>query len=550
MAGRRRPFVLAALLVLVVVAFATTASVSPAAQLFSGMGSHRRPVGAASRDAQRWFDQGLVFVMSFNHDEAIRSFTEAARLDPNCTMAWWGIALANGPHINNPAMTEQQSKDAWQALGSARALLANASPVERALVEALAARYADPPTADRRALDEAYAAAMRTVWRAHPEDADVGCLFAESLMDLRPWDLWKEDGSPQPGTDEVVATLERVLQLAPNHPGANHLWVHVVEASPHPERGIAAADRLTRLVPGAGHMVHMPAHIYSRVGRWGDASAANVRAIEADRKYRELSPRQGFYSVYMAHNPHFLSWASQMEGRSEAALQAARGMLATIPEDFVRESAFYADGYMNVEIETLMRFGRWEDLLAIPEPPDYLPITRAFRHFARGAAFATLGRLDEAAKAQADFRNSLGNVTDAMVVGNNPARLVLSIAEHQLAGEILNRQGDVDGAVRELREAVRIEDSLRYNESPDWLLPVRHALGAVLVRAKRWPEAEAVYRDDLAKHAENGWALWGLARALRAQERLADADAVQARFRKAWKRADVSLESTCYCQVF
>ncbi len=521
-----------------------------AARLLPGMGSHRRAVSTVSRDAQRWFDQGLVLAMSFNHDEAIRSFAEAARLDSGCAMAWWGIALANGPHINNPAMSEQQSRDAWAALGRAMAMRGKASPVERALIEALATRYADPPPADRRALDEAYAAAMREVWRAHPADADVGVLFAEALMDLRPWDLWKADGSPQPGTEEVTATLEAVLRRAPKHPGANHLWVHLVEASPHPERGVAAADRLRTLVPGAGHMVHMPAHIYSRVGRWADAAEANVRAIEADRRYRELSPRQGFYSVYMAHNRHFLSWAAQMEGRSEVALRAAREMIANFPEDFVRESAFFADGYMNVELETLMRFGRWEELLSVPEPPDYLPITRAFRHFARGTAFAALGRLEEADRAQADFRAAVGRVTDEMIVGNNPARLVLAIAEHQLAGEILNRRGDVDGAVRELREGARLEDTLRYNESPDWLLPVRHALGAVLVRAKRWSEAEAAYREDLARNPENGWSLWGLARALRAQERIAEAGAVEARFRRAWKRADVSLESTCYCQVW
>lgn len=520
------------------------------ARLLPGMGSHRRTVTTVSRDAQRWFDQGLVLAMSFNHDEAIRSFTEAARLDSGCAMAWWGIALANGPHINNPAMSEQQSRDAWTALGRAMALRGGAAPAERALIEALATRYADPPPADRRALDEAYAASMRDVWRAHPADADVGFLFAEALMDLRPWDLWKADGSPQPGTEEVTATLEAVLRREPRHPGANHLWVHLVEASPHPERGIAAADRLRTLVPGAGHMVHMPAHIYSRVGRWADAAEANVRAIEADRRYRELSPRQGFYSVYMAHNRHFLSWAAQMEGRSEVALRAAREMIANLPEDFVRESAFFADGYMNVELETLMRFGRWEELLAIPEPPDYLPITRAFRHFARGTAFAALGRLEEADRAQADFREAAGRVTDEMIVGNNPAKLVLSIAAHQLAGEILNRRGDVDGAVRELREGARLEDTLRYNESPDWLLPVRHALGAVLVRAKRWSDAEAVYREDLARNAENGWSLWGLARALREQERPGEASAVERRFRRAWKRADVSLESTCYCQVW
>lgn len=521
-----------------------------AAQLFSGMGSHHRKVSTASRDAAKYFDQGLVFAMSFNHDEGIRSFSEAARLDSNCAMAWWGVALANGPHINNPVMSPEQSRDAWAAVQKAKSCLGGATAVERGLVEALSRRYADPPPVDRRPYEEAYATAMRDLWAANPSDADIGWLFAESMMDLRPWDLWKEDGSPQPGTTEILATLERVLVLAPNHPGANHLRIHALEASPHPELALPSADRLTKLVPAAGHMVHMPAHIYSRVGRWADASASNVQAIEADRKYRLLSPTQGFYNVYMAHNRHFLAWSSQMEGRGAAAKEAAHGMIANMPEDFVKEAAFFADGYMNIEMETAMRFGRWDDILAMPEPPDYLPITRAFRHFARGTAQAALGHLEEAEKSQAAFREAAGKVTGEMIVGNNPAPLILSIAEHQLAGEILARKGDVDGAVRELREAVRIEDSIRYNEAPDWLLPVRHALGAVLVRAKRWSEAETTYREDLVRNPENGWALWGLARSLRAQTRTADADAVQARFKKAWKRADISLESTCYCQVW
>ncbi len=545
-----RPHRLSSPLLLASLFLASLAPDCGAARLFDGMGRHHRTVSTSSREAQRWFDQGLVWVMSFNHDEAIRSFTEAARLDTGCAMAWWGVALASGPHINNPAMSPEQSQAAWKAIARAKASVASASPVEQALISALAARYAEAPPSDRHGLDQAYADAMRDVWKRHPADADAGALFAEALMDLRPWDLWQADGSPQPGTDEILATLEQVLKQAPDHPLANHLWVHAVEASPHPERALAAANRLRTLVPAAGHMVHMPAHIYSRVGRWADAAAANERAIAVDRRYRALSPRQGFYSVYMAHNRHFLSWASQMEGRSAEALRASREMLANLPPDFVRESSFFADGFMTIELETLMRFGRWDELLAIPEGPDYLPITRAFRRFARGTAYAALGNLEDAGREQSAFRDAMGGVSEEMIVGNNPGRLVLSIADHQLAGEIANRRGDVETAVRELGEGVRIEDSLRYDESPDWLLPVRHALGAVLVRARRWPEAEAVYRADLVKNPENGWALWGLSRSLRAQEKLAEADAVQARFRKAWKRADVSLESTCYCQVW
>jgi tetratricopeptide (TPR) repeat protein len=518
--------------------------------LFAGMGAHVRKVSTRSAMAQKYFDQGLVFAMSFNHDEAIRSFTQAAQFDTTCAMAWWGVALANGPHINNPVMPPEKSQAASDAIRRARALAPKASALEREMIEALAHRYAEPAPENRAGLDSAYADAMRAVWNAHPGDADLGWLTAEALMDLRPWDLWQPDGSPQPGTEEILATLERIMKLDPVHPGANHLYVHAVEASPHPERGVPSADRLTRLVPGAGHMVHMPAHIYCRVGRWADASEANVRAIEVDRKYRVLSPRQGFYNVYMAHNRHFLSWASQMEGRSTVALEAARGMLANMPPGFVKEMAFFADGFMNIEMETLMRFGRWEEILALPEPPEYLPITRALRHFSRGTALAALGRVDEARKEQAAFREAAAKVTGEMIVGNNPATMVLSIASHQLDGEILNRAGDVDGAVRELRIAVATEDSLRYDEAPDWLLPVRHSLGAVLVKAKRWTDAEAVYRADLAQYAENGWSLWGLARSLRAQQRDQEADAVQARFQKAWKRADVSLTSTCFCQAW
>ena len=517
---------------------------------YPGMGKHHRAVTTNSKLAQRYFDQGLVFMSSFNHGEAIRSFEAATELDSTCAMAWWGIALANGPHINNPAMSPEESQAAWAALERARALLDHASPVERALVEALGKRYAQSPPEDRRPLEEAYAAAMREVWKQFPQDADVGALCAEALMDVHPWDLWTQDGAARPWTPEILATIDAVLAIAPRHPAANHLNVHAREASPHPEEALPSADRLKSLVPGAGHMVHMPAHIYCRVGRWADASAANVRAIEADRAYRARSPRQGFYNVYMAHNRHFLSWSSQMEGRETASLEAARGMLANMPEEFVREAAFFADGFMNILMEAQMRFGRWDEILATPEPPDYLPITRTYRHYARATAHAAMGDMAEAKAEQAAFREALGKVGEDRIVGNNPARLVLSIAEHQLEGEIRNRQGDVDGAVTELTEAVRIEDSLVYDEAPDWLLPIRHALGAVLVRAKRWPEAEAVYRADLARYTENGWSLWGLERALREQARIAEADAVHARFRKAWKRADVSLSSTCYCQVW
>ena len=523
---------------------------SPTGQpLFGNLGAHQRKVTTQSPEAQKYFDEALTLVYSFNHDEAIRSFKAAAELDSTCAMAYWGISLANGPHINNPAMDEEHSRAAWQALKQAEARVAGASATEHELIQALATRYADPIPEDRKLLDEAYANAMRTVWKAHPEDADVGALFAEAMMDLRPWDLWTQDGKPQPGTEEIVATLDTVLAIAPNHPLANHLYVHALEASPEAEKALPSADRLRTLVPGAGHMVHMPAHIYSRVGRWADAAAQNVAAIKADQEYRARSPEQKFYRIYMAHNHHFLSWASMMEGRSEEAIRAAREMIAGVPPDFVRELAFFADGYMTVEMEALMRFGRWEEILALPEPPEYLPITATIRHSTRGVALAATGRVAEAKTEQLAFETAAGRLTEEMVVGNNPAMTVIDIARHLLDGEILAQEGKTDAAVKALTRAVELEDGLRYNESPDWMQPVRHALGAVLVRAGRFAEAEQVYREDLKRYRENGWALHGLARCLRERGATEEAAAVEARFTKAWSRADVTIKTSCFCQA-
>ena len=524
-----------------------TGPASPGAPLFVGMGDHHRAISTKSKDAQRWFDQGLTFAFCFNHDEAIRSFERVAALDPKCAMAWWGIALVNGPHINNPMMDPEHSKAAWDALTKALALAPNASPVERALIDALGARYGDPTPADRAPLDHAYADAMRKVWQSYPTDPDVGTLFAESMMDLRPWKLWTLAGAAEPGTEEIVQTLETVLRMAPRHPGANHLYVHAVEASPHPEKALAAADLLRDLVPAAGHMVHMPAHIYCHVGRWADASACNERAIKADSVYRALSPEQGFYRIYMAHNHHFLAWSSMMEGRSAEAIQSARDMIAGMPPEWVQAAAYFADGYMTIAIEALMRFGRWEEILAEPAPPDYLPITTAHWRFARGVAYAATDRVAEAKSERAAFLEARTKVTDDMIVGNNSAQPILDLAANLLDGEIAYREQRIDDSIASLREAVRIEDSLAYDEAPDWIQPVRHTLGGVLFLAGRVDEAETVYREDLALHPENGWSLFGLARSLHAKHADAEAQAVEARFTKAWARADIKLASTCMC---
>jgi len=520
---------------------------APPAALFEGLGPHRRKVTTESEQAQRYFDQGLVWAFAFNHDEAIRSFEEAARLDPNLAMAWWGVALCHGPHINNPALPEERAKLAWDALQKALALREKASTVERALVDALAKRYADPPPQDRAALDRAYADAMREVWLVHRGDPDIGTLYAEALMDLQPWDLWTKDGKPKGRTEEILATLEEVLKRAPDHPGANHLYIHATEASPFPEKGVPSADRLRTQTPIAGHLLHMPAHIDVQVGAWAKASAANVAAIEADRRYRKISPQQDFYRVYMAHNHHFLSFASMMQGRSATAIGAARDMLAGIPQEYAEKNAAVVDGYTLIVLEALMRFGRWDELLLEPEPPAYFPIHAAYRKFARAVAYGAKGDLESAEKERAAFLEARAKVPEGAMMAINPAADVLTIAGLVLDGELAFRRGDLEAAVKFLREACAIEDRLRYMEPPDWMQPVRHTLGAVLVSAGRFEEAEEVYREDLQAWPENGWSLFGLATCLEARGEAGEASEVRKRFDAVWANADVEIGSTCLC---
>jgi tetratricopeptide (TPR) repeat protein len=522
-------------------------SAAPRARLFDGMGAHHRKISTQSAEAQQYFDQGLIWAFAFNHDEAIRSFTKASELDPACPMAWWGIALCHGPHINNPIMPAARRQAAWAALQKAQACKDRGTPVERRLVKALAARYSESLSADRRPLDEAYAAAMRSVYNDYRDDPDVGSLFAESMMDLRPWDFWTHEGLPQPGTEEFVGVLEHVMSIAPNHPGACHLYVHAVEASPHPERADAAAERLRALVPSAGHLVHMPAHIDVRRGRWGLASSANVRAIDADARYRAIVPQQDFYRVYMAHNHHFLSFAAMMAGRKEVARKAADDMIAGVPPEFVEKNAALVDPVAGIKIDVLKRFGDWDELLREPAPPETLPFTRAMWRFARGIAQAASGRIDEARREQVEFRAAVAKVPpDAMLMVNR-AHDVLAIADPMLEGEIDYREGHIDGAIDKLREAVKREDALRYMEPPEWIQPVRHALGAVLLSAGRPADAEQVFRDDLKRWPENGWALLGLERSLRAQGKTVAATSIHARFASAWAQADTNIETSCMC---
>lgn len=522
----------------------TAASVSTPT-LYDGFGGYHRRVSTESAEAQRWFDQGFQLLYGFNHDEAIRSFQHAAKLDPNLAMAHWGEAYARGLHINNPQMGQEQSELAYAAAQRALEKIDDASPVEAALIRAVTERYAMPVPEDRSPLDEAYAAAMEKVWERFPNDADVGALFAESLMNLQPWDLWTRQGEPKGRTLEIVATLERVLEINQNHPGANHFYIHAVEASNEPERGVASADRLRTLVPGSGHLVHMPAHIYARVGRWADASDANVQAIAADRAYFAKAPAPDFYALYFIHNIHFLSWSAMMEGRYETAMAAARELERDIPQSFLKEWTFIADGFMPVTYHAMIRFGKWEDILKEKKPEDYRRLSLALWHYARGIALANTQRVSEARDELEAFEAVVPTVPEDWVVGNSAASDVLAVARHMLKGEIAYKAGNADEAFALLRTGVELEDQLNYDEPPDWMQPVRHALGALLMAEGRNAEAKAVYLEDLKKYPENGWALLGLSHAMAAAGE--DTTAIDARRAKVWARADVSPVASCYC---
>jgi len=517
-------------------------------RMYSGFGNYHRAVSTASPEAQQWFDQGIQLLYGFNHDEAIRSFHRAADLDPNCAMAWWGIAYAHGLHINNPEMGREQSRAAWNAARQALKHIDGASPVEQSLIRAVVQRYAWPPPEDRRPLDEAYAQAMAEAWRQHRQDPDVGALYAESLMNLQPWALWTHDGKPKGRTEEIVGVLEAVMAMAPQHPGANHFYIHAVEASLTPERATAAAERLGALVPGSGHLVHMPSHIFIRTGRYADAAQSNERAIEVDTAYFSVAPPPRFYRIYYVHNIHFLAYASMMEGRYEAAMAAARRLESDVPEQFVREYVTIADGLMSTALHVMVRFGRWDDILKEPAPADFRLLSRATWHYARGVALAALDRTAEGRRELEAFDRAARQVAQDWYVGNNAAGTILPIMRRMLAGELAFREGRREECFRLLREAVTMEEELAYDEPPGWMQPVRHALGALLVADARHAEAEAVYRADLRRHPNNGWSLRGLQQALAAQGRTDDAQMVAQQLTAAWARADVTPHASCYCQ--
>jgi len=523
-------------------------STAGAAILFDNLGTYHRRVTTTDPKAQKYFDQGLRLIWAFNLDEAQRSFEEAAKIDPSCAMARWGIAMSLAPNINVPAMADR-ARAGYAAAQKAAELAKGCTPVERALIEAVSKRFAETPPENpegQGALDRAYADAMRDVAAGFPDDADARALYAESLMTLRPWNLWKADGTPQPGTEEIVTVLEGVLASHPEHPGANHYYIHAVEASPNPEKALEAAERLPGLVPGAAHIVHMPSHIYMRLGRYEEACEANRRAIEVDKAYlAAVGGPPGFYLMYAAHNFQFLSAAAAMQGRSAEAVQSARDLLALLPPEMFAEMP-EMDGVLAQPVLMLARFGRWNEVMAEPPIPASFRFPAALQHYARGLAMASLGDM-ELARGELDRVVAAINATPPDEKRYlNSARTLLTIARHVLQGRIAVLETRWAIAEQNMRTAIALEDGLGYDEPPNWYAPVRQAFAAGLMAAGDHARAIEVYKEDLKRNPGNGWSLYGLSRALRVQEKDDEARPYEAEFKDAWRNADVKLKASWY----
>jgi tetratricopeptide (TPR) repeat protein len=524
---------------------AQASQASPTGQLaprLQKLGNHVFPVTTKNKQAQLFMNQGLNLSYAFNHAEAGRAYREAARLDPDLAMAFWGEALALGPNINAPMDPNNEPK-ALEVIQKAVSLKAKATPREQALIDALVNRYSGRAE-DRRARDVAYAEAMRKVHLQFPDDQDIAMLYVESVMDLRPWGYWTRDGTPYERTSEIVALTEKVIARNANHPGALHLYIHLMEAY-QADKAEPAADRLLTLMPAAGHMVHMPAHIYQRVGRYADATKSNEMAIAADEDYISQCRAQGLYPMaYYPHNLHFLWFAATAQGNSKLAVEAARKAASQVSDETLKAVPLLA-GFRVVPYYALTRFGKWDEMLREPAPPASSVYMQGVWHYARGTAFLAKGQTDSAEQELAKLNALMADkALDQPLFSPNTGRAILSIAQEVLAGEIAGAKKNYDAAIAHLERAARLEDALVYTEPSEFHYPPRQALGAILLEAKRPAEAETVYWEDLRRNKDNGWSLFGLMQALKAQGNNDEAALVDARFKKAWERADVTLSAS------
>ena len=529
----------------------STALKGQIAPRLQNLGNHAFPVTTDSTRAQLFFNQGMMLTYGFNHAEAMRSFREVARLDPDCAMAYWGMALVLGPNINM-AMPPEAEPIAYETIQKAVALKKNASEKEKAYIDALAKRYSTKEKPNRNALDLAYAEAMGELHERYPDDLDAATLYAEAVMDLRPWNYWTHDMQPYPETTEVMRVLESVISRNPAHPGAIHLYIHSVELA-RPGLAETAAERLQTLAPGAGHLVHMPSHIFRRIGRYADASKSNQDAIAADEDYIVQCRAQGVYPLaYYPHNIHFLWDSATMEGRSQTAIEAARKSASAIPEGAWRKVPLLHQ-FLIAPLFAYTRFGEWDLILKEPRPSEDSLFWTAVWHYARGLAFTAKGELDEANREldrlqRIAAQNSLDGYR--VTFSRNGAKAIVEIAVEVLAGELAAKRKDYGQAIARLHRAILLEDNLIYNEPPDWHVPVRQSLGAILLEAGRPEEAEAIYWQDLSRNRENGWSLFGLTESLRAQGKEDQAVVIDERFKKAWKESDVTLTSSRFMGGF
>lgn len=519
-----------------------TSDAEPIAPVLDGLGDETIPITTSDPRAQQFFDQGLRLTYGFNHSEALRAFKEAARLDPECAMAHWGWALVLGPNLNLP-MQDEVKGQALEAMQKAIALKDKATEHERAYIDALSVRYSDDEETEREELDRAYADAMKALHEAYPDDNNAATLYAAALMNLSPWGYWNKDGSSKPDTPEILATLEDVIERDGEHTGAIHYYIHAVEAM-HPQQAEHHADVLATLAPKAGHLVHMPAHIYMRLGRYADSYDANVKAVEADEGYITNCRAQGIYPLgYYPHNIHFMVWSAMFEGRSAEALEMARKVASKIPEHIDEKNWSAYELFRSQPFYTMVRFGMWDEVLAEPRPIDKARFMTAIWHYARSLAYLHTDRPGPARRELKALEKLRAEAEDSEQRRGEYARL-LTIASEIVRAEMAARRGRYDDALPRLEHAVRLEESLTYTEPPSWYFPVRHVLGAVLLDAGRPVEAEVVYWADLSKNPENGFSLFGLEQSLRAQEKEDAAEEIAERFARAWERADTTLTSS------
>ena len=512
------------------------------------LGDHRRPIATDSEEARDWFDQGLALMNGYNFDGAIASFQQATKHDPECAMAWWGIAYAGGPNQNNPDI--MPPKDEWSYTAAQRAyeLREKEGGANRALIEALIHRYNYPRPDDLTEQNQAYLDAMENVYERYSMDPDVAAWTAEAMLVMQPWEYWSLDGEPLKRTPEFRSILEDVMRQHPDHPAANHLYIHVMEASPWPEIAEPAADRLGSLIPASGHLVHMPSHIWMQTGRYDDSADCNRQAAALDDAWFEGDPNATEYRFYMAHNRHFLAFASTMQGRRREAVAAIRAITEEVPPPLMEALGSISDGVAASKWHVYVRFGMWDDILTDETPPEWAVVGRSMRHYARGVAYANTGRIDEARDELAAFDEAVQLIpSEDWWLGNQPAAEVMPLARLVLEGEIEFKAGNRAEGLTLLAEAVEMEETLVYAEPAPWMMPARHAYGALLISDGQYDKAQKVYQRDLEIFPANGWALLGLRDSLRGQRRFGEAEHADRAFKRAWKSADVVPPASCYC---